>query len=129
MSRGRKPLGPKLVERMEGSGHAKKRLKVILETISGKRSVKGACEALGISEAAFHKMRSEVLTEALGSLEPKARGRPPKKESAQSKEVEELRRQNRELKIDLQASRVREEIAIAMPHLLKKKPKRTRKGR
>ena len=52
--RGRKPTGTKLVEHLEGSERAKTRLKAILETLSGQRSIPEVCEELGIQESMFH---------------------------------------------------------------------------
>lgn len=114
----RPPLGAKLVEGMEGSEEAKRRLQVILETLSGERTVGEACEALGINEARLYALRAEALEAALSRLEPKPAGR-PRKETHELDEVSALRAELLEVRLDLQAARVREEIAIAMPHLLK----------
>jgi hypothetical protein len=48
---GRPPEGPKLVDRLEGPDESKKRLRAILETIAGKRTIDDVCEELGISAA------------------------------------------------------------------------------
>ena len=48
MSRGRPPEGPGLVEKQEGSEPAKERLRVILETITGSKTVREACGELGM---------------------------------------------------------------------------------
>ena len=77
MPRGRPAKGPKIVEGLDGSEEAKKRLEVVLETIAGKKNVGEACKTLGIERSAFHKLRSQVLQTALSDLEPKPRGRPP----------------------------------------------------
>ena len=79
--RGRKPTGANLVERLEGSERAKTRLKAILETLSGQRTIPDACEELGIQESMFHRVRSEVLQTALDRLEPRPLGRPPRQPS------------------------------------------------
>jgi len=130
MARGRPPSGPKLLQRLDGSSQAKARLKAVLETLAGKRTIPDACRELGIGEAAFHKMRQKVLQSALGSLHPAPAGRPPAVESAQDSRMAELEAQVRELRLQLQAARVREEIAIAMPHLLKApQEKPQKKGR
>ena len=75
--RGRKPTGTNLVEHLEGSERAKTRLKAILETLSGERTIPEVCEELGIHESMFHRVRSEVLQTALDRLEPRPLGRPP----------------------------------------------------
>jgi transposase-like protein len=120
MPGGRPPKGPELVEALEGSPEAKERLRVILETVAERKSIAAACAKLGIGEAMFHKLRERALRAAVGGLEPRAPGRPPKEEAAEPGQVEELQREVRELKRALQAARVREEIALAMPWMLKK---------
>jgi hypothetical protein len=122
----RPPKGVDHVDKLDGSAEAKKRVKTILETIAGEKSVAEACEALGVSEARFHELREEILAAAVEGAEPGRAGRPPKIESANGDEIKKLQAELQELRIELQASRVREEVAIAMPHLLKpgKKTKR-----
>ena len=78
---GRKPLGPALVEHLDGSTSAKERLELILATIAGKVTVVAAAEQLGISEAMFYKLRSRVLQVSLEDLEPKPIGRPAQRPS------------------------------------------------
>ena len=121
MSRGRPPSGPSLADKVEGSEQAKERLKVILQTISGEVSIPDACAKLGLSEARFHELRQEWMQAACSALEPKPVGRP--KETTFEEEVEMLRlhRENKNLKMHLRAAQIREEIAIAMPHLLQPK--------
>lgn len=121
MSRGRPPSGPSLADKVEGSEQAKERLKVILQTVSGEISVADACKQLGLSEARFHELRQAWLQAACTALEPKPMGRP--KETTFEEEVELLRlhRENKQLKMHLRAAQIREEIAVAMPHLLQPK--------
>lgn len=119
MTRGRKPLGPKWVDTFEASGGAKRRLRLILETVAGQTSIPEACEALGVTEARFHEIRQEAIGAALQELEPKPPGRPPKVISEADARVAELEAEVRELRIDLRAAQVREEIAAVMPHVLK----------
>ena len=116
--RGRKPAGPGLVERLEGSASAKIRLQVILETITGKTTILQACERLGISEAMFHKLRAGVFQTALGRLEPRSAGRPRQEIGQEQLQVRQLQSQVEDLQIDLQAAQIRLEIAQAMPYLL-----------
>jgi len=128
MARGRPPLGPGLVEGLGGSEHARERLRIILETITGGRTVAQACEALGISEAAFHKLRLKALEAALAGLEPKPAGRPAKEVTPEQARVEELERELKMMELQLFASQVREEIALAMPHLYKDRKAPEKKG-
>ena len=124
MSRGRPARGPRLVEGHEGSEEAKRRLQVILETIAGERGVTEACEILGIGESAFHELRAKAIFGALSTLEPGPRGRPKREEAEETPRIRELEQENQDLKIDLRAAQIREEIALAMPHLLERKGKK-----
>ncbi|MEE9236038.1 MAG: helix-turn-helix domain-containing protein [Candidatus Acidoferrales bacterium] len=126
MARGRPPKGPQLVEGLDAPQEAKQRLQVILETIAGERSVSQACEVLGIGEAAFHKLRTQVLKAGLASLAPSPRGRPRRSEPEEDARVKELEAEVQELKIDLRAAQIREEMALLMPHLLERNDKKKR---
>ena len=119
MSRGRPSLGPDLADKADGSDQAKTRLKLILQTIAGEITVAHASQQLGMSEARFHELRQQWIQAACTALEPKPLGRP--KETTVEEEVELLRlhRENKNLKMHLRAAQIREEIGIAMPHVLK----------
>lgn len=115
---GRPPHGPRLVDRLDLSVSAAERLKLILETISGARSVKDASEMLGISETRFHVIRQTALEAAGQSLEPQAPGRPATARTENDTRIEQLEQRNSELTVALEAMRLREEIAAIAPHLL-----------
>jgi len=117
--RGRKPTGTNLVEHLEGSERAKARLKAILETLSGQRSIPEVCEELGIQESMFHRVRSEVLQTALDRLEPRPLGRPPRQTSPQDLHEAELEEENLRLQLELKAADVRRELAEKLPRLAK----------
>ena len=117
--RGRKPTGANLVEHLEGSERAKMRLKAILETVSGQRTIPDACEELGIQESMFHRVRSEVLQTALDRLEPRPLGRPPLPSSPHDARVAELEEENLKLRVELKAAEVRRELAENLPRLAK----------
>lgn len=119
MSRGRPPKGAGLVDGLESSVLAKERLKIILQTIAGELSVIDACARLSVSEARFHEMRAEALQAAAAQLEPKPAGRPAAIVSPEAQEAAALKAQIQELKIDLRAAQIREELALVMPHVLK----------
>lgn len=57
----RPPTGPKLVNALDGDPEQKERLQVVLETLSGGRTIRSACEQLGIGEAHFHRLRRRAL--------------------------------------------------------------------
>jgi hypothetical protein len=117
------------VERLRGTAEEKQRLRLVLETLSGERSVREASELLGLSEARFHQLRQAALEGALAGLAPSPVGRPPKVEPEESSRVDELEREVRDLRIDLQAARVRTEIALTMPHLLRDREGPSKKNR
>ena len=124
---GRKTTGPKLAENTAGSPLAKQRLRLILETLSGQTSIPQACEALGIGEAMFHKMRTRFLDEASGLLEPRKPGPQGEEISPEQARIEKLEKEVRELSISLEASRIRTELALVMPHVLKSRLKKNEK--
>lgn len=130
MRPGRPPKGVEHVSGLEGPEETKRRLRVILETLSGERTVAQACAELEIGEARFHTLRQQALQGALEGLRPGRAGRPRKEEPVAPGRVEELEQEVRDLEVDLQAARVRTELALAMPHLLKQEPKYlSKKGR
>ena len=119
MARGRRTVGEGHVDKLDGSEEARKRLRVILEALSGKRSMKEACVQLGLSEARLHQLRDVALQGAVEALEPQSAGRPPAAGEPKDEHLSKLEAEVRELRIDLRAAQVREEIAAVMPHLLK----------
>lgn len=110
MPGGRPPKGPDLVDRLDGSDEAKHRLKIVLETIQGKRTVREAMEVLGVSESRFHAIREKALAGALNGLEPGSRGRPPSG-GEESAEMEAQRREIERLKEALAREKVRADVA------------------
>lgn len=130
MPAGRPPSGAALVAGLEGSLGAKRRLRLVLETLGGKKTVAEACEELGIGQTAFYKFRSLWLAEALSLLEPKPRGRPRKPAPAvEQEELERLREENAALRRALRLGAVREELAVAMPWVLARKEREEKKTR
>lgn len=115
---GRKPLGPRLAQHLDGSSGAKERLEVILETLAGRLPVAGACQRLGIGEAMFHRLRTEVLQAGLARLEPRPLGRPPRPTSVEADAIARLNHEVQDLHLELKTTRVQLEIAQTLPHLL-----------
>ena len=122
MAAGRKPLGPALVEHLEGSTNAKERLELILATIAGKITVVEASQRLGISEAMFYKVRNRVLQVCLEDLEPKPAGRKPSLLTAEQQRAEQLELQVAVLERELAAQSVRMELLQALPQVVKPLP-------
>jgi hypothetical protein len=90
---------------------------LLLETLSGQRTVTAASQMLGISRRRFHTLRTEFLHSALDMLAPRPAGRPSQKPISNDY-MARLEAEVHTLQIDLRAAQVREEIALAMPHLL-----------
>lgn len=112
----RPPKGPGLVDSLDGDDETKERLRAVLETIAGEATVTEACAQLGISPARFHALRKEALASALQGLAPKTRGRPPKQGPTPDQErIAELEGEVERLQTELDMSRMREELAVAMP--------------
>jgi hypothetical protein len=127
---GRKPVGPALAERVSGSQPARQRLKVLLETITGEKSMDAACRALGIHKTQLFKLRTRVLEAAAAALEPAPMGRPPHTAGPEAARIAELEAQVRDLKVELEASRLRVELAQALPTLADEtSPRRKKKAR
>jgi hypothetical protein len=115
--RGRKPSGTNLLEHLAGSTRAKARLKAILETLSGERTIPDVCAELGIRESMFHRVRSEVLQTAIDRLEPRPMGRPPILQAPEQHRVIELEEQLERLQLELRATEIRRELAEKLPRL------------
>jgi hypothetical protein len=125
--RGRKPYGPSAVKRLPGSPLAQERLRVVLKTLAGTCRVQEACARLGLSEQRFDQLRTQVLQPGLDSLEPRPAGRRP--QSVPAVEVSALQARIAEREIELRASRVREEIILALPAVQVEPVASAKKGR
>ena len=120
MVQGRTTSGSALVDKLEGSGQARERLKAILDTLGGSRRIVEVCGELGICEAMFYKLRDRFLQEALQLLEPRACGRKPLEPEAE--EVKQLKDEVLQLKKELLGAQVREELALLGGGEEKKRP-------
>jgi hypothetical protein len=109
---GRKPLELAHVDSLDGSDRAKERLRVFLETLHGTLTVDAACERLGLHESYFHELRHDWLQGALGLLEPRRVGRPPREEPSElARENARLAAESAALREELRGAQVRQEIA------------------
>ena len=113
--RGRKPLGAEHVTQLAGSETACERLRLIVRALAGELSVPDACAALGIGESRFHQLRQEALQAALAALEPRPAGRPSRPPEPGAARIAELERELRDLRCELQACRIREDLADVLP--------------
>ena len=114
--RGRYPAGPEYVDQLQGSAEAKRRAKIILETVRGELRVQEACAILKISEQRFGQLRQELLQAAVASMEAQPAGRP--RASDVDPELAALQEQLAALKDELRAAQVREEIALTLPEVM-----------
>jgi len=115
---GRKPVGPQIAERLEGSPTAKQRLEVILETIAGQLTVPEACQQLGIGKSRFHALRNQTLQATLEALEPRPLGRPTKPTSPEPAEVNTLQTEVCRLQAELELAQVQLRLAHIHPALI-----------
>ena len=116
---GRKPQGAALVAPLTGSAHAKRRMMLFLQTLSGQCTVGQACVDLEIGESRFFAQRGVWLQEALGLLEPRSPGRPAKTEPLPTPaELESLRQRIRELEARAAVAEVKAELAAVLPHVI-----------
>jgi len=119
---GRHAQGAELFDRAPGSEGARRRARLVHETMAGTRRVKEACEELGICPQRFEAIRWDVVIASVAATEPGKAGRPRKKVSAAAAQLEALRRENAELRARLAAVQVQAELAAALPRLAGKKP-------
>ena len=99
MPRGRRTSGAGLVDRLKGPSIAKQRLRLILETMTGKLTVKEASKSLGIGVRRFHGMRTQFLQDSLEQLAPKPAGRPPRTRSTPDQQVNRLQAEVEDLRV------------------------------
>jgi hypothetical protein len=127
MMAGRPPLGCELVERTEGSPEAKRRVQIVLRTLAGELTIPQACLELGIGHSRFHQMRSELLQQMVAVAEPRAPGRPATEPADVASE--QLRQEVGALKMQLRAAQIREELAMILPHTIRRPDAATKKKR
>jgi hypothetical protein len=116
-----------LVHHLDGSGRAKERLEVILQTVAGKITIREACDRLGIEEAMFFRLRTQALQAGLSRLEPRPAGRPRRCPSPEDQRIAELEQELQEKELQEKAMETRLEIAQAMSPLVEGTPKKTAK--
>ena len=117
MARGRPPKGLAHVDSLSGDEGAKAQVKTILATLTGDLTVARAAKRLGVSESRFHQLRKQALEGMLAGLEPGSPGRPPAPKEPE--EVREMKERLSWLEEELEISRLRTEIAMWKPSLLR----------
>ena len=117
MGRGRPPKGLSHIDSLSGDPESKKRLKAVLATLLSQMTVAEACQELSLSESQFHEIRRRALAGMVEGLAPRPPGRPPN--PVEDEEVSSLKQQVEDLREELQIARLRTEIAMWKPSLLR----------
>lgn len=122
---GRPGKGSEHAERVSASSATKERLKVILQTMEGTRTVAEACEELSLSATRFQQLRREALQGAAEALEPRKPGRPART-NGESESEAAWRARCRELERALEVAELRERLA--REDLAEQKPREEKGG-
>src|SRR5262245_40876734 len=112
---GRHAIGPELAEKLQGSELARTRMRVILETLAGRKRVIDACEELDICEQFFERIRATGIQSGIDGLELKPAGRPPAHATDEDRQIAALRKRVAELEAQLHAAQVHAEMAASLP--------------
>ncbi len=111
MVMGRPNKGVGHVDAVAGSPREKARLRAILRTLGGERSVEAAAADLGIRSAQFAALRKRALQGAADALVPRPPGRPRLCDVEESEQVRELREEVARLRAEVARANVRAEAA------------------
>ena len=114
MKRGRRPRKSALVDSLSGPEETKQRLRVIMATISGELSIADACARLGIQETRFFDLRAQALEGALNGIAPGKPGRPSREDTPEQMKLKEMQKRLDAMEIELQAARIKVELAEVM---------------
>jgi len=130
MRRGRPPAGVHVIDQLTAPAAVRRRVRIVLATLTGERSIADACTQLGVRRSRVYALRRQVLQGAVDALQARPRGR-PRVTRPDEAEVRSLRQRVHELELALRATQLRSEIALTMPFLLdragrKKKDEATR---
>ena len=127
----RPPTGPSLVDRLPGSDEAKHRTRIILETITGARSIEQAAQALDCNRSYVHALREQILTAAIQGAEartPGPKSQPPSPEESQAAVIA-AERLALDAKVALELERCRTELALVLGPRIGKAPKKKHRRR
>jgi hypothetical protein len=118
-----------MVARLAGSAVAKARLGALLRTLTGRQTAAEACLLLGLTERRLYALRRRMLQAALAGLEPHPMGRPPRPPLGLDARVRALEAELHDVRLDLHAAQVREEIALVLPQLVARAARAKRAAR
>lgn len=108
MRKGRPNKGVEHIESLDIPPQQKLRARLIVETLSEKKSVAAASKEMGVSPGRFAQLRTRYLLKGVEGLAPRPVGRPPRRESDET--VDRNRREMEELKKKL--ARAEAEAAV-----------------
>jgi hypothetical protein len=131
MTMSRPNMGVEHVDRLSGDAQSKARLKTILLVLQGELSVDVASERLGISPSRFHELRETALCGALEAIAPRPAGRPARSQVKDAR-IAELEDELDDARMQIEIERVRSELAVLMPEVMRGKtrpPHLWRRGR
>jgi transposase-like protein len=104
------------VEGLQSDPQSKRRLRGILSTISGERSVDEVCRELGIGKTHFAELRRRVLQGGIDAIAPRPVGRPSQMTTPATQETEALQQRIAELERENAILHTRLELS-ALPSL------------
>ncbi len=111
------------VDKLDVSDEARERLRAVLDTLAGDVSMPEAAERVGVKESRFYYIREYILQQAGKAAEKRTSGVKPKpRDPADVERIAALEAQLQELRIELEAARLRTELALTMPQVLKAQP-------
>jgi len=117
MGGGRPNFGVNHVDRIAAPEEEKRRVKIVLQTMTEEISVDEACQRLSIGTSRFHELRREILEGAIEGARPGRPGRPRQEETKEERKIRRLEGRVRELQEELELSLLRTELAVALPHV------------
>jgi transposase-like protein len=103
------------VQRLQGEATAKRRLEVILQTLTGALGVQEAAATLGITPQRLHELRAAALQAGVDELTPRPSGRPRQTRTPEQQRIAALEEELERLRRELAASQLRTEIAVLLP--------------
>lgn len=118
MQRGRPPQQSALVDALSGPEEDKRRLRVILATITGELTIAQACIQLDICESRLYFLRKQALEAALNGIAPGKPGPRPKAISPEEQRALEAEQKAQDLEFELYTRQVREDLMATLPHVL-----------
>lgn len=110
-----KTSGADLVNGLDGSEHAKRWCRSILETLSGETTVVDAAKGLDCNEAYFYRIRGRALQAMVQDLEPRRTGPKPAEPDPKAERISELEDELRHAKAILEAASARVSLTLALP--------------